>query len=124
MLSSIHGGTVLLSAQYFATLAYSLRPRRLRLIPFVVIATLLFPLIAFPKGQAALAQASRAQANRASQPAALAQQQALQKKHNEGTLMILGGYPGPTYFNLAHAMAAPLAGPPGLPLRPSHTPQR
>ena len=110
MLSSIHGGTVLLSAQYFAARAYSLRPRKLRLIPFVVIATLLFPLIAFPKGQAALAQASRAQANRASQPAALAQQQALQKKHNEGALMILGGYPGTTYFNLAHDMAAALAG--------------
>jgi uncharacterized protein len=106
MLSSIHGGTVLLSAQYFAARAYSLRPRKLRLIPFVVIATLLFPLIAFPKGQAALAQASRAQANRASQPAALT----LQKKHNEGALMILGGYPGTTYFNLAHDMAAALAG--------------
>ncbi len=37
------------------------------------------------------------------------QQQALQKKHNEGTLLILGGYPGTTYFSLAHDMAAALS---------------
>jgi hypothetical protein len=40
----------------------------------------------------------------------LAQQQALQKKHNEGRLMILGGYPGTTYFNLVHDMAAAVTG--------------
>jgi uncharacterized protein len=37
-------------------------------------------------------------------------QEAPQKKHNEGALMILGGYPGTSYFKLAHDMAAALAG--------------
>jgi uncharacterized protein len=83
---------------------------RLRLVPLVVIVIPLLPLVAFPKGQAALAQTSHTQAYRASERAALIQQQALQKKYNEGTLMILGGYPGTTYFNLAHEMAAALAG--------------
>jgi uncharacterized protein len=41
---------------------------------------------------------------------ALAQQQAPEKKYNEGRLMILGGYPGTTYFNLVHDMAAALGG--------------
>jgi TRAP-type uncharacterized transport system substrate-binding protein len=65
---------------------------------FVVLTIILFPLIAF------------AQTPAAPQRAILAQQQALQKKHNEGRLMILGGYPGTTYFNLVHAMAAAVAG--------------
>jgi uncharacterized protein len=40
----------------------------------------------------------------------LIQQQALQKKYNEGTLMILGGHPRTTCFNLVHEIAATLAG--------------
>jgi TRAP-type uncharacterized transport system substrate-binding protein len=40
----------------------------------------------------------------------LAQQQEAQKKHNEGTLMMLGGYPGTSYFGLAHDIVATLAG--------------
>jgi TRAP-type uncharacterized transport system substrate-binding protein len=105
MLSSIHGRMILLSARYSAAQAYSSRPRKLRLVDFLVIAILLFPLIAFLKGQAALAETSAA-----SRRSALAQQQTLQKKHNEGTLMILGGHPGTTYFNLVHDMAAVLIG--------------
>jgi TRAP-type uncharacterized transport system substrate-binding protein len=69
------------------------------------------------EGQAAPAQPSRASRAHASHRSVLAQQQALQKKqqqtlqqkHNEGTLLILGGYPGTSYFNLAHEMAAALS---------------
>jgi TRAP-type uncharacterized transport system substrate-binding protein len=71
----------------------------------------------FVEWQAAPAQPSRAK-SRASRrsaptvPQALQQkqQQALQRKHNEGTLLILGGYPGTAYFNLAHDMVAALSG--------------
>src|SRR5262245_53010064 len=135
MLSSIHGGTISLSARYSSARAYSSRPPKPRPILFVVIAILLVPLIAFLKGEAALAQifpaqtnpaqtfpvqtypaqtyrvqAYRAHTHRAPHRAVLAQQQAPEKKHNEGALMILGGYPGTTYFNLAHDMTAALAG--------------
>src|SRR5216683_358895 len=133
MLRSVHGRTILFSARSSAARAYSSRPRQLRLVPFIVIAVLLFALIDFLKGQAALAQISPAQTypsltypaqtypthtHRASHRAvlagqkalALAQQQAPQKKYNEGRLMILGGYPGTTYFNLVHDIAAALAG--------------
>ena len=70
----------------------------------------------YVEGQAAPPQPSRASRAHASHRSALAQQQALQrkpqqalqKKHNEGTLLILGGYPGTTYFNLAHDIVAAL----------------
>jgi TRAP-type uncharacterized transport system substrate-binding protein len=41
---------------------------------------------------------------------ALVQQPAPQNKYNEWRLMILGGNPGTTYFNLVHDMTAMLAG--------------
>src|SRR5260370_18899397 len=141
MLRSVHGQTILLSARSSVVRAYSSRPRKLRLVPSVVLAILLFPLIASLKEQAALAQISpgqtypaqtypgqtypgqtypaqtyRAHMHRASHRAvsaeqkAVAQQQAPQNKYNEWRLMILGGYPGTTYFNLVHDMAAALAG--------------
>jgi hypothetical protein len=125
MLSSIHGRATLLSARCYPTLAYSSRRPKLRLVGFVLIAILLFPLIAFLIGRAALAQiypaqtypaqtypaqtypaqTYRAHTHRAPHRALLAQQQASEKKHNEGTVMMLGGYPGTSYFNLAHDMA-------------------
>jgi uncharacterized protein len=71
------------------------------IIVFVIAAIIVCSLISFSSG--ALAQT-------ASQRAALAQQQALQKKHNEASLMILGGSPGTTYFNVVHDMAAAVAG--------------
>src|SRR5215470_10955426 len=141
MLGSVHARTNLLSARSSVVRAFSSWPRKFRLVPFVVIAILLFPLIASPTGQAALAQISpcqispgqtypaqtypgqtypaqtyRAHTHRASHRAvsaeqkALAQQPAPQSKYNEWRLMILGGYPGTTYFNLVHDMAAVLAG--------------
>src|SRR5713101_4288687 len=136
MLRSVREQAILLSARSSVVRAYSSRPRMLRLVPFIVIAILFFPLIASLKGQAALAQISpaqispaqtypaptypaqtyRAHPHRASHRAvlaeqkALAQQQAPEKRYNEGRLMILGGYPGTSYFNLVHDMAAALAG--------------
>jgi TRAP-type uncharacterized transport system substrate-binding protein len=104
MLSSIQRRTIVLSARYSAAGAYSSRVPGLRLALFVVLATLVFPLIPCLKGQAALAETSAAYRR-----AVLAQQQA-QRKHNDGRLMILGGNPGTTYFNLAHDMAAALTG--------------
>src|SRR5467141_1913443 len=113
MLRSVHGRTILLSVRSFVVRAYCSWPRKLRPVPFVVVAILLFPLIASLTGQAALAQISpaqtypaqtyRAHTRRPSHRAvlaeqkALAQQQAPEKKYNEGRLMILGGYPGTTY---------------------------
>src|SRR5258708_2186877 len=141
MLRSVRERAILLSARSSVVRAYSSRPRMLRLVPFIVIAILFFPLIASLKEQAALAQTypaqtypaqtypgqsspgqtypqsypahayrARAQASRASRRAVLAQQQAPERKYNEGRLMILGGYPGTTCFNLVHDMAAALAG--------------
>jgi TRAP-type uncharacterized transport system substrate-binding protein len=52
----------------------------------------------------------------------LAQQQAPQKKHNDGAVMMLGGNPGTSYFNLAHDMAAALKGSDGLRLIPIDAP--
>src|SRR6266446_10065722 len=131
MLRSVHGRLILLSAQSSIVRAHSSRPRKLRLAPFVVIAILIFPLIASLNGQAALAQISpgqtypaqtypaqtyRAHTHRAShrvvsaEQKALAQQPAPQNKYNEWRLMILGGYPGTTYFNLVRDMTAVMAG--------------
>jgi TRAP-type uncharacterized transport system substrate-binding protein len=72
----------------------------------------------YVEGQVAPAQPSRASRAHASHRSASARQhapqqkpqQAQQKKHNEGTLLILGGYPGTAYFNLAHDMVAALSG--------------
>jgi uncharacterized protein len=94
-----------------------------------VFAILLFPLIAILEGQTAFAQTypetfprifsqTPRQTPRASHRSAAAQQEAAQRKHaetlqrryNEGAVMMLGGYPGTSYFNLAHDMAAALAG--------------
>jgi TRAP-type uncharacterized transport system substrate-binding protein len=69
-------------------------------------AALLLSLIAWPIGQAAFAQTPKAQR-------ALSQQ-ALQKKHNDNALIILGGQPGSGYFAIAHDIAATLGGGDGL----------
>jgi uncharacterized protein len=158
MLRSVHEQTILLSARSSVVGAYSLRPRKLGLVPSVVLAILLFPLVASLKGQAALAQISpgqtypaqtypgqtypgqtypgqtypaqtyRAHTHRGSHRAvsaeqkALAQQPAPQNKYNEWRLMILGGYPGTTYFDLVHDMAAALAGSDDLRLIPVDAP--
>src|SRR5215468_2070345 len=61
MLGSVHARTILLAARSSVVRAYSSWPRKFRLVPFVVIAILLFPLIASPAGQAALAQISSGQ---------------------------------------------------------------
>lgn len=105
MQSSTHRRLSLFRVQYFRGRAYCSRQGKCKLVVFIILAILLVPLIAFLKGQAALAQPTTA-----SQRASLTQQKALQKKYNDGRLMILGGYPGTTYFNLVHEMAAALAG--------------
>jgi uncharacterized protein len=98
MLSSIQRPAIVLSMRYSVARAYFLRPLEFRPFFFVVLTIILFPLIAFAHTPAA------------PQRSILAQQRALQKKHNEGRLMILGGYPGTTYFNLVHDTAAAVAG--------------
>jgi TRAP-type uncharacterized transport system substrate-binding protein len=75
----------------------------------VALTVLLFPLMAWPAGQAAFAQTAKAP-----QRTGLSPQQALQKKQNENALMILGGYPGTSYFEMAHDIAAALGGGDGL----------
>jgi uncharacterized protein len=105
MLSSIQGQAILLLARYSATGAYYSQFRWFSLVLFIALSTLFFPPIASPKGQGALAETPAAAYRRA----VLAQQQT-QKRHNDGRLMILGGNPGTTYFNLVHEMAAALAG--------------
>src|ERR1700730_126339 len=78
-------------------------PQEFRLVVLVV---LLFPMIAWPLEKAALAQALHKQS----------QQQTLQeqRKHNDGTLMILGGHTSTTYSRLARDFAAALGGRDGL----------
>jgi TRAP-type uncharacterized transport system substrate-binding protein len=48
------------------------------------------------------------------QRSVLTQQQALQRTLNEGSLLILGGFPGTTYFEQVHDIAAALDGSDGL----------
>jgi uncharacterized protein len=97
--------TILLSPRFSAARAYSLPHLRDAkfIIVVVIVAILVFWLIPFSSGHAASAQT-------ASQRAALAQQQALLKKYVEGSVMILGGNPGTTYFNVVHDMAAAVRG--------------
>jgi TRAP-type uncharacterized transport system substrate-binding protein len=73
------------------------------------LAALLFSLVAWPAGPAAFAQTAKATQRSSPSP-----QQALQKKHNDNTLMVLGGYPGTSYFAIAHDIAAALGGADGL----------
>jgi len=81
----------------------------------VVLGALLFALVAGSAGQAAFAQTpGAAPRSPLAQQQALQKQQAPQKKHNESALMILGGYPGTTYFGIAHDIAAALGGSGGL----------
>src|SRR6267143_2474893 len=61
MLRSVRERAILLSARSSVVRAYSSRPRMLRLVPFIVIAILFFPLIASLKEQAARAQTYPAQ---------------------------------------------------------------
>ena len=135
MLSSIHIQAFVFSTRHSADRVHPSHARRLRPVGIVAIAILFFPLIAFLTGQPAPAQilqgqtleaqASQAQASqaqtsqgrtsqaqtshgrtyRASHRAGLSQQELVQKKHNEGALMMLGGYPGTSYFDLAHELA-------------------
>ncbi|HKD30426.1 MAG TPA: hypothetical protein VKC66_31525, partial [Xanthobacteraceae bacterium] len=127
MLSSIDVHAIVFSTRYSADRVHSSHAWRLRPVGIVVIAILFFPLIAFLTGQPAPAQilqgptlqaqaqtsqgqtsqgrTSQGRTYRASHRAGLGQQELLQKKHNEGALMMLGGYPGTSYFNLAHELA-------------------
>jgi uncharacterized protein len=102
------GKPVLPLVQHPTVPGYFLWPWKLNPINFITIALLLFPLAAFLKTEAALAQQQPSVSRR---PVLTQQQlqQTLQKKHNEAAVMILGGPPGTTYFNLAHDMAATLA---------------
>lgn len=116
--------TILLSARPSADPAHSSPPRELTLlretkviIVFIIAPILVLSLISFSSGRAALAQAATA-----SQRAALARQQASQKRHNEGSLMVLGGRPGTTYFNIVHEMAAAVVGNGDLRLIPVDAP--
>jgi TRAP-type uncharacterized transport system substrate-binding protein len=72
-------------------------------------AALLSSLVAWPAGPAAVAQTAKA-----TQRSPLSPQQALQKKNNDNTLVVLGGYPGTSYFAIVHDIAAALAGGDGL----------
>jgi TRAP-type uncharacterized transport system substrate-binding protein len=81
-------------------------PRRLR---WLTLAVLLFALIASLAGHSVLAQASKVPARNPS-----ARQEAPQKARNENTLMILGGYPGTSYFGIAHDIGAALGAGGGL----------
>jgi uncharacterized protein len=104
--------TILSSARCSVSPGYSSPWRGLRLhqgteftAVFAIVAMLVFSLTAFSRGHAAPAQTATP-----SSRAASAQQQALQSKHNEGSLMILGGNPGTTYFNVVHDMVSAVAG--------------
>ena len=88
---------------------YFLRPQKFGPVHFIIISMLALPLAALLNVQAALAQQSHA-----AQRPAPSQQLMLQKKYNDAALIILGGYPGTTYFNMAHEMAATLDGSGGL----------
>jgi TRAP-type uncharacterized transport system substrate-binding protein len=115
MLSSVRGQaalkSILLPARYSRSL-YCL----LRRINFVTITLLLLPVMAFVTIQTAAAQSARAPQPRAAAPRTILPsrpvltqgqlQQMLAKKHNEAALMILGGMPGTSYFNVAHDIAA------------------
>lgn len=72
-------------------------------------ALLLIALIVCPAGQSAFAQTAKATPRTTLSP-----QQMPQKKLNDNALMILGGYPGTSYFGIAHDIAAALGGGDGL----------
>jgi TRAP-type uncharacterized transport system substrate-binding protein len=84
---------------------------RAALLPWrsAALAALLFSLVAWPAAPAAFAQTAKA-----TQRSSLSSQQAQQKKYNDDTLMVLGGYPGTSYFAIAHDIAAALGGGDGL----------
>jgi len=67
----------------------------------VLAALLLLPIL-WTGGDEALAQSSKAQRQ--------ASQQAQQRKLNDGTVMILSGYPGTSYFMMARDIASALGG--------------
>ena len=73
----------------------------------VALAVLLASLITCLADRAGLAETSPGRP-------ALAQQQIWQQRLNDSTLMILGGYPGTTYFAIAHDIATALSGADGL----------
>jgi TRAP-type uncharacterized transport system substrate-binding protein len=79
---------------------------------FVVIAILFFSLAALVRAQTSLAQPlPHSQGSAPTRQLVIQNQQpTLQKRHNDAALIILGGYPGTTYFNMAHEMAAALSG--------------
>jgi len=78
---------------------------RLLKLGIVTVAALFFALPGWFAGQVAFGETANTL-----KPSLLAQQ----KKHNETTLMILGGFPGTSYFGLAHDIAAALATSDGL----------
>jgi uncharacterized protein len=78
-------------------------------LKFVILAILILSPITCLNVEAALARTSIKL-----QRSLLAQQQAQQRKFNEGSLMILGGFPGTTYFEQVHDIATALDGNDGL----------
>jgi TRAP-type uncharacterized transport system substrate-binding protein len=74
---------------------------------FHIVAGLLFPLTAFAAVQAVVAQPART--TQRSVPSLQQLQPALQKKHNDDSVMILGGQPNTTYSSIAHDLAAVLS---------------
>ncbi len=86
--------------------------RQFRPVRFVIIGILFFSLAALVRAQASLAQPlPRSQGSAPTHQLVIQNQQlALQKKHNDAALIILGGNPGTTYFNMVHEMAAALNG--------------
>jgi TRAP-type uncharacterized transport system substrate-binding protein len=86
--------------------------RQFRPVRFVVVVILFFSLAALLQAQAGLAQPlPRSQGSAPTHPPVIQNQQpTLQKRHNDAALIILGGYPGTAYFNMAHEMAAALNG--------------
>jgi uncharacterized protein len=86
-----------------------LRLQKFGLVHLLIISMLSLPLAALLKVQATLAQPSRAWKR-----SVLSHHLMLQKQYNDAALIILGGYPGTTYCNMAHDMAAALDGSSGL----------
>jgi hypothetical protein len=78
-------------------------------LKFVILAILLLSPITCLNVEAALARTSIKL-----QRSLLAQQQAQQRKLNEGSLIILGGFPGTPYFEQVHDIAVALDGSDGL----------
>jgi uncharacterized protein len=103
MRSAIHGRAIVRSPRSIVRACTSPERR------FVILAILLLSPITCPNVDVALARTSIKL-----QRSLLAQQQAQQRKLNEGSLIILGGFPGTPYFEQVHDIAVALDGSDGL----------